>query len=149
MVALAASALAWATPGIVSRVLPALSEWYLDLAVPNAVRSTRRLVARPVETPFEVCASRAVKAARRQAPDTLITFAPEEESTVTRLSDDLLIILASFEELFMNGQRGTRYFSCASRREGERGWQVESLSFWKRGVQAGPIAPAPGGAAPD
>jgi len=119
--------------GHADRFIPAISEWYMDVAVPNAVKPSRNLVAAPAaESAFEACARRAAKESSRSGAHSVLTFSPEAESIVTKLDEDLLIISSTFEELGENGERKTGEFCCAVRREGEA-WRVESLSLRRLG----------------
>lgn len=114
--------------GHADRFIPAISEWYLDVASPHAVKSRRNLI--PLsrgDTPFEACVRRAARESARDGTGTVITFNAETESVVTRLAEDLVIILARFEEEFESGARGTSEFHCTARRV-EGAWRVESMT---------------------
>lgn len=121
--------------GHADRFIPALSEWYLDATVPNAVKPPRRLVpGPPIDGAFDACVKRAAKESGRNGNRGVVTFASESESIVTRIDDDLMIISSGFEELAEDGTRGEGEFCCVARKV-EGSWRVESLRVRRSGEQ--------------
>ncbi len=123
------------------RYLPALSDWYFNLAAPAAVRSTNQLAADEVDHARKVresgesggsgdaylaCARRAAKRDQSIGFGAVVTFAPERESRTTWIGRDRVVIRSTFDEAFENGAMAVNAFCCTARREKEA-WVVESM----------------------
>lgn len=106
--------------------LPALSDWYFNLAAPAAVRSTNQLVGGDDAEAYLACARRAASRDRSIGAGSVVTFAPERESRRVWIGQDRLVIRSTFEEAFEGGATAVNAFCCTVRREKEA-WVVESL----------------------
>jgi hypothetical protein len=109
------------------RYLPALSDWYLDLAALPGIRSTTtELFAREGGDPFVACARQAAMRDRSVGAGAMVTFAPEVESRKLWLSPVRVLILSMFDEEFEDGVTAVNEFCCVARLN-EETWVVESV----------------------
>ncbi len=127
------------------RYLPALSDWYINLAAPAAVRSTNQLLAANAGNAgdegeaYLACARRVAKFDRSIGAGAVVTFAPERESRKVWIGRDRVVIRSTFDEAFENGATAVNAFCCTVRRVKES-WVVESMKVRRVASQGDPPA---------
>jgi hypothetical protein len=121
------------------RYLPAVSDWYLDQAVPELAPVTTELTAAPVEErAYYLCVRSVVK--RIEEEGAIATFAGPLESRMSRMEDGRYRVNSYLVESSEAGERRLRSFTCVVRGEGGR-WAVDQLALEPVLIAAAPTAP--------
>jgi hypothetical protein len=147
------------------RYIPAISEWYMEMAVPSGADPALQLIANPSlrlianpssragaergdDEPYFVCARYVAR--RIGGEDSITTFPAVTESSTVRLADGRYTISAHVDQSMEQGGEVRRRFDCTVRME-NGGWRVDRLEVWRVAPDGAPLAPeAPAGpGAPD
>jgi hypothetical protein len=121
------AALSFLAIGYSDRYVPAVTDWYLQMAAPNVTQPALPFMGGlDDERAFHACARLVVK--RMGDERAIATFAAADQERAVSLGDGRYRIESFYDEALEEGVSSRRFFTCQVRYDG-REWRVEELNL--------------------
>ncbi len=109
------------------RYIPAIADWYLEMAVPTGAGPALQLLATTADDEvFFVCARHVAR--RIGGEDSIVTFSSATASEVVRSADGAFTIRAHVDQSLSRGNEVRKWFACTVRQK-NGSWKLENLEF--------------------